>query len=806
MPHGLRRLVTSLAVAALLLQVGAALLVGSSGPVATVDNRLPWAHGPLLLALLLGLTVAGDLISVRVRHGEESEELTLFEAAVVIDVLLLPAVPALVVPVLASVLCSVVRRRELVKTVFNAANLAAATAVFVVIVHLVSKPGAGLSGQTVLALVAGTLAFTGINLIALSRVYGLLGGTDPWEVVRDGAPLSAMMAVGMVALGGTAVTVSWAAPALLPFTVVPAVALTFAYKSAAQEAEERQRSTQLLALSQVLAGRLDADEVLGAFLDLSRQAFGADVAVAVLDPGAQPGGSVPTSVVDDREHGYDRRTSTEAEQLLLLESSQRGVLALSDNLPEGWARAVVAPLEAEGRHLGAVVLGTRDRRQSLGRRELTLLTPLASALAVALRGAAHVQRLTEETSKLKAVVDQSSDGILVLDEDGRVLLWSPALERLTGRPELAALGRPFGQLVATLGPEGVPVDPFQAGVTLLTPAEPRATVELVVLRDDGEQRVVRCAHAAVYDDDGVLVRDVVIVHDVTRERQGGRVKGDFLAAGSHEVRPPIPPIKGEAAPPPPRRTPITPIKGYAALLRRRGASMTPEKRAECLEVISSRTEHLARLVEDLLLASRISATEGTTATQMTMDDVDLGALTRRACDDFGDDCVRIAVAVPVAPVLVHCDPMRVVQVLTNLVGNALKYSGQGSPVDVRLSVTDRVATVEVEDRGRGIPADQLERVFDKFHRVEDSMRMTTGGTGLGLYIARELATAMGASLSCRSTLGVGSVFSFALPLPAGAVAGSPAAGSGAGMPGPRPEVAAGARAPRPSVEQARPSV
>src|SRR3954468_6028595 len=749
MPHGLRRLVTSLAVAALLLQAGAALLVGSSGPVATVDQRLPWAHGPLLLVLLLGLTVAGDLISVRVRHGEESEELTLFEAAVVIDVLLLPAVPALVVPVVASIICSVVRRRELVKTVFNAANLAAATAVFVVIVHLLSKPDSGLAAGTVLALVAGTLAFTGINLIALSRVYGLLGGTDPWEVVRDGAPLSAMMAVGMVALGGTAVTVSWAAPALLPFTVVPAVALTFAYRAAAQEAEERQRSTQLLALSQVLAGRLHADEITGAFLDLSRQAFGADIAIAVLDPGTQPGGSVATSIVDDREAGYERRTSDIGEQMLLLRPSRGGVLALTakDNLPSGWARAVVAPLEAEGRRLGAVVLATRDRHQTLGSRELTLLTPLASALAVALRGAAHVQRLTEETSKLKAVVDQSSDGILVLDGDGHVQLWSPALEALTGRPELAAIGRPLGQLVATLQPDGTPIDPFTAGRSLLSPEEPRATVELTVLRDDGEQRVVRCAHAGAFDPDGTLQRDVVIVHDVTRERQVERLKADFIATVSHELR-----------------TPITPIKGYADLLRRRGDAMSPEKRAECLEVISSRTEHLARLVEDLLLASRISATEGAASAQVEMGTADLVALITRACGDFGTDGERIELALPTEPIHVGCDPMRVVQVLSNLVSNALKYSAAGSPVDVSVSVAGGQATVEVSDVGRGIPADQLERVFDKFHRVEDPMRMTTGGTGLGLYIARELATAMGAPLGCRSTLGVGSVFSLSLPV------------------------------------------
>ncbi|MBK5306456.1 MAG: PAS domain S-box protein [Frankiaceae bacterium] len=781
MPTGLRRLVLSLVAAGVVTQAVVAFFARDVGAVTSLDGRVPWAHGLVLLGVLLALTVIGDLVSVRVRHGDQSEELTLFEAAVVVDVLLLPAGHALLVPVAASILCSLFRRRELVKTVFNAANQALATAVLVAIVHVLSGSGSGvgLSGRAVLALLVGTLAFSAVNLIALSRVYGLLGGDDPWEMVRDDARLAAVMAVGMVALGGTAVTVAWAAPALLPFTVVPAAALTFAYRAAAQETEERQRSSQLLALSQVLAGRLNADDVTGAFLDLTRQAFAADVAIAVLDPGAQPGGSVPSSVVDDREGGYERRTSDIGEQMLLLRSSQDGVLALTekDNLPKGWARAVVAPLEAEGRRLGAVVLATRDRHQQLGRRELTLLTPLASALAVALRGAAHVQRLTEETSKLKAVVDQSSDGILVLDGEGRVQLWSPALEVLTGRPELAALGRPLGQLVATLRPDGTPVDPFTAGRELLSPDQPRATVELTVLRDDGEQRVVRCAHAGAFSVGGTLQRDVVIVHDVTRERQVERLKADFIATVSHELR-----------------TPITPIKGYADLLRRRGDAMSPEKRAECLEIISSRTEHLARLVEDLLLASRISATEGAASAQVEMGTADLVALITRACGDFGTDGERIELDLPAEPVHVGCDPMRVVQVLSNLVSNALKYSADGSQVDVRLSVTGGRATVEIADVGRGIPADQLERVFDKFHRVEDPMRMTTGGTGLGLYIARELANAMGATLECRSTLGVGSVFSVSLPVIAPPAAQTPSSGGDAveatGEPGtlPRPRL------------------
>jgi PAS domain S-box-containing protein len=748
-PAGLRRLVLSLVLAGAAAQGVVAFLTHHSGPVTSVADRLPWAHGTLLLAVLLALTVTGDLVSVRVRQGDQVEELTLFEAAVVMDVLLLPAGHALLVPVVASLLCSAFRRRELVKSVFNAANHALATAVLVAIVHVVAGPGLGLSSRAVLALVVGTLTFSALNLVVLSRVYGLLSGHNPWGMVRDDARLAGVMAVGMVALGGTAVTVASAAPALLPFTVVPAFALTFAYRAAAQETEERQRSTKLLALSQVLAGRLNADDVTGAFLDLARQAFAADIAIAVLNPGTQPGGSVPLSVIDDRDTGYDHREADLGEQMLLLRSSQDGVLCLTskDSLPSGWARAVVAPLEAEGRRLGAVVLATRDRRQQLGSREVTLLTPLASALAVALRSAAHVQRLTEETSKLKAVVDQSSDGILVLDGDGHVQLWSPALDVLTGRNEMAALGRPLGQLVATVQADGSPVDPFLAGRAILSPDEPRATVELTVLRDDGERRVIRCAHAGAFDVDGTLVRDVVIVHDITRERQVERLKADFIATVSHELR-----------------TPITPIKGYADLLRRRGEAMTPEKRAECLEIISSRTEHLARLVEDLLLASRISATEGAASAQVEMSTADLVGLVTRACGDFGDDGERITLMLPDGPVHVGCDPMRVVQVLSNLVSNALKYSGAGSPVEVRLSVHHAQATVEVLDTGRGIPADQLEQVFTKFHRVEDPMRMTTSGTGLGLYIARELSHAMGATLACRSTLGVGSVFSLTLPV------------------------------------------
>jgi signal transduction histidine kinase len=115
-------------------------------------------------------------------------------------------------------------------------------------------------------------------------------------------------------------------------------------------------------------------------------------------------------------------------------------------------------------------------------------------------------------------------------------------------------------------------------------------------------------------------------------------------------------------------------------------------------------------------------------------------------------------------VLVRCDPTRAIQVIGNLLSNALKYSPATTQVDVSISSYEGRARVTVTDRGRGIPADQIETVFEKFHRVEDPMTMTTGGTGLGLYIARQLARAMGGDVYLKSVLGAGSTFSLALPL------------------------------------------
>jgi signal transduction histidine kinase len=288
-------------------------------------------------------------------------------------------------------------------------------------------------------------------------------------------------------------------------------------------------------------------------------------------------------------------------------------------------------------------------------------------------------------------------------------------------------------------------------------------VSLSLTRADGETRDVSVSVVRARRPDSGEPMSILTVQDVTAAARADRLKADFVATISHELR-----------------TPLTPIKGYAQLLRAKGDAMTPERRAAALDLIAERADHMGRLVEDLLMASRASGTLGsklaTTPTQHDMRDIVSGA-----ASSFPAMSERLSVELPDAAVAVFCDDVRAVQILSNLLSNAAKYSAPDQPILVQLCPTefgDTHVRVQVVDHGFGIAADDLDRVFQRFYRVEDSMTMRTSGSGLGLYIARELAAVMGGELVVDSTPGIGSTFTLSLPR-------SPAATGGAALPAPR---------------------
>jgi PAS domain S-box-containing protein len=679
-----------------------------------------------LLPGLIVLTCLAEMTVVRLRHGEADEELSLYEAALIIDVLVLSPREALIAATAGLVVASALQRRPVVKAAFNVGTYTAAVSTLIIIVHAAGGTPGVMTPGVLVGVVAGTLAFTAVNLCCLAQILGVISEVSAWTIVRSEARLSVYMAVGTVATGLITTEVALHTPLLLPFMAMPALAVTYAYRAAAREADERARSACLLQLSHALAER---DDVVRQFLFLVREAFDADLAVVVLEH-------------DDVALSVE---ATEPASLLCEPIPQHLAslghidepLQLSDNLPSGLRQMLVVPVEGAGRRFGLAAFASRGRRRGwMTTGDITLLASLASTLAVAMRGAEHQNRLLEETSKLQAVVEQSAEGIMVVDGDGVAQMWSQALAELTGISAAEAAGRPIADLLE------VP-DPDERRLLLpVTVDLPKVVIELTIRRPDGEEHRLRLAHSAIFTA-GSLVRDVVVISDLTREYRTERLKSDFIAMVSHELR-----------------TPLTPIMGYVDLLRTRGERMTPQKRIDALNLIGDRAAHLSRLVEDLLLASRFGDNPDDVALNVSAGTHDLVAIVTQVADDL--DPVRITIDLPDHPVLTRCDGGRALQVIANLVSNGLKYSDEADPVNVSLRLDEDRVHVDVRDHGRGIPADQLEMVFEKFHRVEDPMTMSTSGTGLGLFIARRLARAMHGDIGVISTLNAGSTFTVTL--------------------------------------------
>lgn len=691
-------------------------------------------HAPLAIIAFALAAAVSELVSVPLMHGGDKEDLTFFEIVTVAGILVLDPAWAVVAPLVGLALVQLALRIPAKKIAFNLGSYATAT-VAAVITYLAITGGADrFSFRGVVALVVAMTVFTIVNTLLLATVLKAAEGISIRGFMADVWGLSVLMTIGSIGVGAVAVAIVPVSVWLLPFTLLPAMALWYAYRSTSQRAEERERNRWLVTLSGVLTAERPMPELLADASDAIRAAFGAG-AVQVLLP------------------AEDDLTST-------FPASEGVVPVPVTRLPEGWGSAVSVGLELGDGRRGTLLLGdteTAKRPWALKATDEAVLTTVAASLGSAVRSAERHAALVEESSKLKAVVENASDGIAVLTGTGRVRLWSPALARITGISEAVAMG-PLAD-----APSALTSVLATALVDGLVSGQGPAEVELkpfTITRPDGDTRDISVAVVrARANADGEPVA-ILTVHDVTSQARADRLKSDFVATISHELR-----------------TPITPIKGYAQLLLARGDAMTPEKRRSAYELIADRADHLGRLVEDLLMASRASGTLGSKLATAPQGH-DLRTIVSAATESFPAMATRLVVEQPETAVPVWCDSVRSVQILSNLLSNAMKYSPEGTPITVRVPESefgDTHAVVTVTDHGCGLAAGDTERVFERFYRVEDSMTMRTSGSGLGLYIARELAVAMGGSLTVTSQPGQGSTFTVRLPrTEAAATAAAPA--------------------------------
>jgi signal transduction histidine kinase len=537
-------------------------------------------------------------------------------------------------------------------------------------------------------------------------------GVPPLGWLRSEIVGSLIMVAGYVGVAVIFASMAMSRPILLPFVGLPVLALVHSFKQNQSHSRERGRANAWVELSSALTASGDPDQLIEGLLAPLRKVFNADRATIELSVHELPVGS------GDRVVALD------------LGDSVQGSLVLGWDLVRGRA----------GRPF------PKAARRSLV--DEPLLATTASAVSSVLRSVRHLAALTEESTKLQAVIDHATDGIAVIDSDGAVLVWSPSMRALVGDPPpLAVLAQYDDAVVGLLAT--LAKDPASKVATLtrsLPIVRAKTVVNVWLVGRHGDDRAFEVSVSRIGGPAPGL--SVLGVHDVTEDRRVEKMKADFVATVSHELR-----------------TPITPIKGYARLLASRGDRMEPARRQHALQTIEDRADHLSRLVDDLLMASRVGGGSETSKLAVNREVEDLRNIVRQAAQAYPLLSDRLDVRLPAHPVMVNCDAVRAVQCLDNLIGNAEKYSAEGTPIVVELTdkAGDGAPQVLVTDRGRGIPAAELERIFERFHRVEDPFTMTTGGSGLGLFIARELARAMGGDITVKSVPAEGSTFHLSLP-------------------------------------------
>jgi PAS domain S-box-containing protein len=407
------------------------------------------------------------------------------------------------------------------------------------------------------------------------------------------------------------------------------------------------------------------------------------------------------------------------------------------------SQVVALPLVIEEKLIGAIYI-FRKRGGAFSASDRTLLAAFADQAAISVRNAELYQQVSDERRSLSAIIDNSAEGVMILDGSGQVQVFNRALAHMTGWDAQEAIGRSAESVLALRDRQGQPLPLPEAPSQRTSAAEARAYVEGEVVRRGGPPMTAGVTATPLYDGDGNLARVILNVVDITRFRQAEELKSTFVSVVSHELK-----------------TPVALIKGYAETLRREDADWDRDTMQESLGVIAEEADHLTHLIDSLLEASRIQAG----GLRLEPTDVHLARLAERVTDGFRTQTEIHQFELDFDPDFppVWGDPERLREVLSNLVSNAIKYSPDGGTVWVGGRTDQTGVTVYVADQGIGIPPEEQARIFERFHRVESGLHRSTEGTGLGLYLVKAVIEAHGGRVWVESAPGRGSIFMFTLP-------------------------------------------
>jgi PAS domain S-box-containing protein len=407
------------------------------------------------------------------------------------------------------------------------------------------------------------------------------------------------------------------------------------------------------------------------------------------------------------------------------------LLALDPMLGGGNAAYLGVPLAgAEGAPLGVLAVYCAEPRP-WREEEIEAMLALAASTSAAMSNAELYQRVALEKERSFAILANIADGIVAVDREGKVVLWNRAAEEITGIPAEDALGR-------------TPTEVLQR--TLESGSDTPVGDRLVSITRGREEVWLSVTEAVMRDPAGAVAGRIFAFRDISSDRLVEQMKSDFVSTVSHELR-----------------TPLTSIYGFAETLLRQDVLFGEDERRTFLSYIASESQRLTQIVDALLNVARLDTGDlqvnlSTTDVRDLVGDV-VGTVQTTAANGH-----RFVVDAPDEPVAATADRDKLRQVFSILLDNAVKYSPEGGTVTVGVERNHDTVQVSVADEGAGIPQAEQEQIFRKFYRGSDAdARVGQGGTGLGLFIARGLVTAMGGRIWVESREGEGSTFAFELP-------------------------------------------
>ena len=420
---------------------------------------------------------------------------------------------------------------------------------------------------------------------------------------------------------------------------------------------------------------------------------------------------------------------------------------MADTIDPRLAQSIAMPLVFARNPLGLLIV-FRSYQTAITPEDLNTLQSFADQAAIAVNNAQLYGEINREHQRLEAIVNSSGDGVFILNPDLTFQQANLAFERITGWRKEDVIDLPKREVIVWDNLASPDLEAaLAAGWVVPSDASERADslyVEGDLIRRDGMRLGIGITYAPLIAEDGRLENIIANVRDITNFRKAQEMQSVFVSTVHHELR-----------------TPIAIIKGYASTLGREDVEWESDVVREKMAIIEDEADRLTDLVEDLLTASKIQAAR---ELRLSLADTDLRAVAARSVARLKSQTDhRIELSFPDDFPVIQGDEARLRQVIDNLLTNAIKYSPEDKTITVGGRFSEKNVTVFVRDEGAGIPKDQIDKIFERFYRIDDKLTRRTHGTGLGLYLVKAIVEAHRGEISVKSQLGSGSTFYFTIP-------------------------------------------